>query len=71
MGYSANSHGLIRSVNAIDDVDVRVQANLMTRGHGRVRYRRVVEIIDDGVGQGEVPLAGGGCSWRLIKDKSA
>jgi hypothetical protein len=52
-----DSHGLVRSIISIDDVDARGHTNLMARSHGRVGDLRVVEIVDNGVRQCEIPLA--------------
>lgn len=52
-----DSHGLVRSIISVDDVDARGHTDLMVRSHGRVGDLRVVEIVDDRVRQCEIPLA--------------
>jgi hypothetical protein len=70
--FHAYSHGLVRSIISIDDVDARGHTNLMARSHGRVGDLRVVEIVDNGVGQCEIPLARRGLDLsRLWCDESA
>lgn len=52
-----NSHGLVGSIISIDDIYARGHTDLMARSHGRVGDLWVVEIVDDRVGQREIPLA--------------